>query len=271
MTKKFILFTVPKSASNYFGEQLNKMPNTAFLNILHGGKQFQNHFNRFNSGPLAKTGVFTEFTEYLLSDERMRTEIIRLRLKDPIKWIEVLMSDESFEYLGGKIHPWVDLWSKLDGEIVSRLFPNDLIDLCDEKSWQIITMSRKNEYDQIASEVIGALTLYFGEGDLDSPPEIYECGQISVEALHSEKLINAIHAYKKCYQYVDNLRKSPTVIHLWYEDIIEGKYPKELLYYFNVEDFPIIEGEKLFKRDYKDVFEDYNELIEIYETLPDGL
>ncbi|NJO60971.1 MAG: hypothetical protein HC836_22755 [Richelia sp. RM2_1_2] len=206
MTKKFIFLTMPKSASNYLGTKLSLLPEVTFLNSIFSKGFFATHFNMHNSGPDSKTGVLTELFNLLLSDDKIVNELIRLRTDRAPIWLLSIMQMSTNGYLGVKIHPYLDIWYKKDGVIQFALDPTLILDfLAPKYNWKIFTMSRKNFQEQMASSLLSLKAEYFSLDDQPDTPDLFIHGKITNADIDKYKEILSV--YKKCYQYIDIIRK----------------------------------------------------------------
>ena len=233
-TKKFLLLTVPKSGSNYLGAQLSELSDVIFLNTLFSKGFFATHFNMHNLGLDAKTGVLTEFVKLILSDEKVVEELARVRTERPEDWFMSIMQMNPGGYLGVKLHPYVDSWyfekNKETGknEIKATFKLEAIVDFFAAiNKFKLITMSRKNFHEQLASSLISMKAEYFSVGDQNEAPHLFKDGTISNKDIDRYKPILAV--YKKCYQYIEKIHTNDNVIHIWYEDLIIGNIPKKLL------------------------------------------
>lgn len=255
MTKRFLFLTVPKSGSNFLGSIIAQRPDIIFLNTVFSKGFFATHFNMHNPGPKSKTGVLTELMNMMLSDEKIVNELIRLRTERAPMWLLSLMQMDPGGYYGAKIHPYLDIWTKVNGEVQFALDPKLITDFFAPKyHWKIFTMSRKNYYDQMASSLLSMKAEYFGPDDLPEKPELFTTGKLTNEDIDNYREILGV--YKQCYGYVEMLRQKGTT-HIWYEDLIERKFPQDFFDYFEIRKLPVVPGEKLFNRQYSEAFEDY--------------
>jgi len=262
MTERFLLLTVPKSGSNYFGSQISNLSDVIFLNTLYSKGFLTTHFNIHNTGPKSKTGVLTELFKLILSDKQVYNELIRLRTENAIDWLMSIMQMDPGGYLGAKIHPYLDIWyseknSETDNiEIKFALDPELIVNyLAPKYYWRIFTMSRKNIHEQLASSFLSLKTKYFGQDDLPEEPELFRKGKLLNEDIDKHK--NILSVYKKCYQYINYIKEKDNITHIWYEDLINNNISTEVTRYFGVNNLPKVNSKKLFRREYSDAFEDY--------------
>lgn len=266
MTKKFLLLSVPKSASNYLGARLSQDPNIIYVNAMFNKDFFATHFNIHNFGPSAKTGVLTEFVNLILSDEYIVQELVRLRTEKALLWLNSIMQMEPGGYLGAKLHPYLDIWYHRNGVIEFALDPALVTDFIAPKyNWQLITLSRQDIYEQMASCLISLKENYFDIVDASIKPEFFTDGIILNEELDTHKELLSI--YKKCFMYIDTIRNRDNVIHIWYEDLISNNIPTNLLEFFNINSLPDVDGEKTFNRPYSTAFEDYDYFKKIIDKI----
>ena len=272
MTKRFLLLTVPKSGSNYFGSRISELPHVTYLNTLFSKGFFATHFNMHNLGPKSKAGVLSELFNLILSDEKVVNELIRVRTERAPVWLMSVMQMDPGGYLGAKIHPYLDIWypekDNATGEIQTKfaLDPEIITNFFAPKyHWKIITMARKDYYQQMASSFLSMKTEYFSQEDQPEEPLLFREGKVSNEEI--EKYRGILAVYKMCYQYIEKLRKKEEVTHIWYENLIKNDIPKEVIEYFSVRKLPEVQNEKLFKREYADAFDDYNYFKKLIDEL----
>jgi len=198
--------------------------------------------------------------DLIISDKQIEKELIRLRTENPINWLLSIMNMDPGGYLGVKIHPYLDIWYQDGIDIKFSLEPDQIIgELVSTYKWSVFTMLRRDMFEQLASSLISIMAKYFNA--TTEPPELIKTGIIKNKDIN--QYIKILSIYKQCYEWINNYYKYSPDFHIWYEDLIEGNINPAILDYFEINTLPNVQANKLIKRPYEEVFEDYDYFREV--------
>jgi len=259
---RFVVFTLPKSGSNLLSHWINHHAKYLYFNgfFVRRPELLQEqvltaHANDANFGKKSKN-----FLELFHDLDSVKSFIDR-RDQDFLHFANNLMKLPHSQ-VGFKFEPYFNGWQE-DGSPL--MDPYKLVERADQEGWKIVTLKRRQDFEQYMSLLISLETNFFSFDSNKEKPALYREGQISV-ASRSEEFYDLAKLSHKNRKFLSALDKKSGTLSVDYEDLIQGKNISALEDMMKVSAavIPSIEKKKLNRR-YEDCFDNPDLLREIYD------